>query len=366
MNTAAKPTTRIGIGALVVALLFGEAACGSSAHSGAAPVTSTRGTTVTLLTHDAFAVSKSVLAAFTADTGIKVKVLRQGDAGLMVNTAITSRDDPQADAIYGVDNTFLSRALDHKLFDARSFRGLDALQPEARAAFSAAARYVVPVDFGDVCFNYDIAWFAKHKISPPSTIGDLTKPALRGLTVVENAATSSPGLAMVLSTIARDGVDKAMEYWRALVGNGVKIDDDWTSAYETDFTDGGGNGTRPIVLSYASSPPADIVYSEGKKTTSDVGVLTDGCFRQYEFAGVLHGASHPDAAQQLVEFLISRRFQEDMPLQMFVFPTRTDAALPEVFRRWAKVPAAPLLPDYRTIGAHRDEWIKRWTSIALG
>ena len=142
-----------------------------------------------------------------------------------------------------------------------------------------------------------------------------------------------------------------MRWWHTLVhDNGGKVVDDWSTAYETDFTDGGGNGTRPIVLSYASSPPADIVYSNGKKTTTDVGVLMDGCFRQYEFAGVLHGAKHADAAQRLVEFLLSKRFQEDMPMQMFVFPTRTDAVIPPVFVRTGAVPAASLparLPDDR-------------------
>ncbi len=352
------------VGALLVGVLgTALSACGSSSTAS----TATRGVTVKLLTHDAWAVSKPVLAEFTRETGIKVKVLKQGDAGAMVNEAILTRDDPQADALYGIDNTFLSRALDHQLFEPRSYHVLGVLRPEARQSFAPALKYVVPTDYGDVCFNYDIAWFRSHHLAAPTTLEDLTKPAYKGLTVVESAATSSPGNAMLVSTIARYGDKGAMNWWSTLLHkNGGEVVDDWTTAYESDFTDGGGNGTRPIVLSYASSPPADIVYSNGKKSTTDVGVVMDGCFRQYEFAGVLHNASHPEAAQQLVEFLLSKQFQEDMPLEMFVFPTRVGAAIPPVFEKYAPFPPHPYLPDYRTIGAHRDQWIQEWSKVALG
>ena len=347
---------------LVVVTLAG--ACGSS--SGKASQ-ATSGVTVTLLTHDAFAVSKPVLADFTKQTGIKVKVLRQGDAGAMVNSAILTRDDPEADALYGIDNTFLSRALDHQLFEPRNYTGLNLLRPQARTSFASALKYVVPTDYGDVCFNYDIAWFQKHHLAAPTTLDDLVKPAYKGLTVVENPATSSTGNAMLVSSVAKFGEKGAMNWWHALLRkNGGEAVDSWDTAYDSDFTDGGGNGTRPIVLSYASSPPADIIYSDGKKTTSDVGVVMDGCFRQYEFAGVLHNAAHPAAAQILVEYLLSKEFQQDMPAQMFVFPSRADATVPPVFVKWAPFPPHPYLPDYRTIGVHRDEWIDEWTKVASG
>ncbi|HEY3831036.1 MAG TPA: thiamine ABC transporter substrate-binding protein [Acidimicrobiia bacterium] len=350
-----------GVLLLLVTLV---SACGSS--SGKASQ-ATSGVTVRLLTHDAFAASKSVLADFTKQTGIKVKVLRQGDAGAMVNAAILTRDDPEADALYGIDNTFLSRALDHQLFEPRNYTGLDLLIPQARASFASALKYVVPTDWGDVCFNYDIAWFRNHHLAAPTTLDDLVKPAYKGLTVVENPATSSTGNAMLVSSVAKFGDKGAMTWWHTLLHkNGGEAVDSWDTAYESDFTDGGGSGTRPIVLSYASSPPADIVYSDGKKTTTDVGVVMDGCFRQYEFAGVLHNAAHPAAAQILVQYLLSKEFQQDMPSQMFVFPTRTGAAIPAVFQKWAPPAPHPYLPDYRTIGAHRDQWIDEWTKDALG
>ncbi len=353
--------------AVLVVAGSAAAACGSSGSSTATTATTTtKGTTVTLLTHDAFAVSKPVLAAFTAETGIKVRVLKSGDAGTMVNQAILTRDHPQADALFGVDNTFLTRAVDAGLFERRSYQGASELLPEAQRAFAAYSHDVLPIDFGDVCLNYDIDWFARHQVAPPSTLADLTRAAYKNLTVVENPATSSPGFAFLLATIVRYGESGWQPYWRALKSNGVLAVDSWDTAYDGDFTAGGAKGTRPIVVSYASSPPADIVFANPPKTKSSVGVVLDGCFRQYEFAGVLAHAAHAAAAQQLVEFMLSARFQGDMPLQMFVWPVRRDVALPKVFQTSAELAPHPLSVPPADITHGRDGWIAAWTSIVAG
>ena len=191
-------------------------------------------------------------------------------------------------------------------------------------------------------------------------------PKYRGLSVVENPSTSSPGLAFLAATIARHPGDAWKEYWKALKRNDVRVVADWTSAYETEFTGGGGSGTRPIVVSYASSPPADVVYSDGKKKRPTIAAVTKDCFRQYEFAGVLHNAKHPNAATQLVEFLASATFQADMPLNMFVYPTRANVPLPKVFTDFAAVVEHPITIDYREIDKQRTAWIRDWTTLEIG
>ena len=348
------------VGAAIVA----AGACGSSGGSSApaAPNASLRGQTVTLLTHDAFAVSKPVLAAFTAKTGIKVKVLKGGDAGAELNQAILTKDRPIADAMYGTDNTFLSRALDAGILEPFTASGLDRVP---KAYQLDPTHRLTPIDYGDVCVNYDETWFAKHNVAAPATLADLTKPAYKGLTVVENPATSSTGLAFLLATVARYGAGGWQDYWKQLKANGVLVQASWDQAYDGSFTAGGGNGTRPIVVSYGSSPPADVVYSDPKKSTPTVGVVTDGCFLQVEFAGILKGTHHAAAAGKLVDFLLSLRFQEDMPLQMYVYPVRTDAALPSVFRKFAIIPKHPLSLSPATISAHRDAWIDEWTKVVV-
>ena len=347
------------------ALALVVTACSSSSKttSGPTPTTTRGATTVRLLTHDSFAASKSVLADFTKQTGYKVKLVQPGDAGVMVNQAILRKSHPIADALYGVDNTFLSRALDAGIFDVYTAKGLDQipvddqLDPQHR---------VTPIDVGMVCVDYDTTWFG-HNGHPPAPTGfdDLVDPQYKNLTVVENAATSSPGLAFLLATIKAQGDKGWQDYWRKLRANGVRVVDSWTSAYESDFTAGGGNGDRPIVVSYSSDPAADIQFSDPHRDTPHVGVVEATCFRQVEFAGVLHGASNTPGAQALVDFLLARTFQEDLPLQMYVRPVNPAATLPAVFARWAADPKSPYTMDPQTIGAHRDEWIKQWTDLVL-
>ena len=70
------------------------------------------------------------------------------------------------------------------------------------------------------------AWFAAHHKTPPRSLADLTEPAYRNLFVTEGATTSSPGLAFLLTTIARYG-SGWQQYWRQLMANGTKVDAGW-------------------------------------------------------------------------------------------------------------------------------------------
>ncbi len=342
---------------LVSAMAVVLAACGSSSHSGPAA----KSKTVTLLTHDAFAVSKPVLAAFEQQSGYKVKLVQPGDAGLVVNDAILRKEHPVADALFGVDNTFLSRTLNADIFEP--------YMPSAASTIKAGVytdpqHRVTPIDEGYVCVDYDNTWFGKNGRPPaPTGFASLTDPRYKNLAVVENPATSSPGLAFLLATEAKFGESGAADYWRQLRKNGIRVVDDWTAAYETDFTAGGGSGDRPIVVSYASSPPADVVGSTPHRDMPRVSVVPTTCFEQFEFAGVLRHAGNPDGARALVDFMLSRQFQDDMPLEMYVDPVVTSAQVPAVYAKWRVTPEHPYVIDPATIGAHRDAWIKQWTDI---
>jgi thiamine transport system substrate-binding protein len=355
---------------LVVTALVGmlAAACGSSskavAPSGTPSSTAAaRITTVRLLTHSSFAVSKAVLAEFTRKTGYNVKLVQPGDAGVMVNEAILTKNHPVADALFGVDNTFLTRALDAGIFDSYTAAGLDSVP----AALQTGAQHrVTPIDKSDVCVVDDTSWFGHDGRPPaPTSLDDLVDPRYKNLTVVENASTSSPGLAFLLATIAAKGENGWHDYWSALKRNGVRVDDDWTAAYETDFTAGGASGDRPIVVSYGSDPAADVVNSNPHRNTPKVGVLASTCFAQTEYAGVLHGAHNAPGAQALVDFMLTRAFQEDMPLQMYVNPVVTGAKLPAEFTKWAVDPVHPYSIAPTTIAAKRNDWIKQWTDLVV-
>ncbi|WP_052852068.1 thiamine ABC transporter substrate-binding protein [Streptomyces avicenniae] len=319
---------------------------------------------VTLVTHDSFLVSDEVLARFEEETGHHVEVLRSGDAGVVVNQAVLSRGNPQGDVLFGVDNTLLSRALDEDVFVPYEAAGLDAIPADLRLD---AENRVTPVDTGDICVNYDRAWFAEEGLTPPETFADLADPAYRDLLVVQNAATSSPGLGFLLATVSTFGDDGWQDYWQRLADNGVEVVDGWEQAYNERFSGSGQGGDRPLVVSYASSPPAGVVYGgEERPDEAPTGVSTGTCFRQMEFAGLLEGAANPEGGRALLDFLIGRDFQEDMPLQMFVSPVLPDAALPEEYTRYGVTVDDPVTMDPAVIAEGRDGWIDEWTSLVLG
>jgi thiamine transport system substrate-binding protein len=318
------------------------------------------GTTLTLVTHDSFDVSDDVLAAFTDDTGIEVTIAPAGDAGSTVNQAILTKDDPLGDVLFGVDNTFLSRALDEDLFLPYESPLLPSVPDEL---VLDDEHRVTPIDVGDVCLNHDVAWFEDNDVDLPTDLEDLTDPAYEGLLTVMNPATSSPGLAFLLATVERFGEDGYLDFWADLRENDVLVTEGWSEAYYAEFTTHGGD--RPLIVSYASSPPAEVFFAEEEIDEAPTGVIEASCFRQIEFAGILRGTEHEAAAQRLIDFLLDIPFQEDLPLTMFVFPANEDAELPEVFVEHAVVPSDPLQLDPQEIGEGRERWIEDWTATVL-
>lgn len=319
--------------------------------------------TLTVMTHDSFSASKGVVEAFETANKAKVRFLKSGDAGVALIQAILSRNNPMADVFFGVDNTFLSRALKADIFEPHASPMLgnipDALRldPENR---------LLPVDYGDVCLNYDKKWFAEKGVAPPTGFRDLITPAYKSLTVVQNPATSSPGLAFMLATIGYFGEDGWLDFWKKLRANDVLVTDGWKDAYWGKFS-GASKGKRPIVVSYASSPPAEVHFAETPMDEAPTAaVLGNGsAFRQIEFVGVLKGAKKRELARKFIDYMLDRDFQEDIPLQMFVFPANRTAKLPEVFVKHARVAEAPSVVSPEAILANREKWIEAWTEVVL-
>ncbi|MFF1689340.1 MULTISPECIES: thiamine ABC transporter substrate binding subunit [unclassified Streptomyces] len=323
--------------------------------------------TVTLVSHDSWAVSQSVLKDFEKRSGYKVTVLKDGDAGEAVNKAVLSKDNPQGDVLFGVDNTLLSRALDNGLFQPYEAKGLDRVLPEYQ--LDKDKHRVTPIDTGDICVNYDKKYFADHKLTPPASFDDLAEPAYKNLLVTENVSTSSPGLGFLLGSAAQYGDGGWQGYWKKLKANGVKVVDSWEQAYNEEFSGSAGGrkagGDRPLVVSYASSPPAEAIYSDPQPKTAPTGVAAGTCFRQTEFAGLLSHAKNEKGGKALLDFLIAKEFQQDMPLNMFVDPVTKDAALPADYAKYDVVVDHPKTMAPKKIADNRDAWVKSWTSLVL-
>jgi thiamine transport system substrate-binding protein len=326
---------------------------------------------VTLVTYDSFPEADTslneALAEFSVDTGIDVEILVSGDAGTMLSKAALTAGNPEGDVMWGIDNTLLSRAIADEIFEPYVATSI------ADGTVDIASEFLelvpngeaTPVDYGDVCVNYDIGWYAQRSLEPPRSFADLVEPAYAGQLVVQNPATSSPGLAFLLATIHEYGEEGWQDYWSRLGANGVEVVDGWTQAYYERFTWAGG-GPTPMVVSYGSSPPAEVIFADPPRDDAPTGVIEDTCLRQVEFAGVLRGTDAPDAARQLVEFLVSERFQEELALNLFVYPVNRAVELPQEFLDFAVVPEVSRSLDPVLVDTERSTWIDEWTELVLG
>jgi thiamine transport system substrate-binding protein len=342
------------VGALVVSLAIAAVGCGGSGSESKE---------VVLVTHDSFAIPKEVKAAFEQESGLKLTILQGGDAGEMLNRALLTKGAPQGDALFGVDNNLLSRAVGTGLLEPYEAEGITTVAGEYRIDPTSE---LTPVDHGDVCLNVDNGWFSSHGVAAPTSLDDLVDPAYRKLLVVENPATSTPGLAFLLATVARFGEPGWRDYWRRLRENGVLVVDGWTEAYTAQFSGAGGSkGKRPIVVSYATSPPAEVMFATTPPKTAPTAAIASTCFRQIEFAGVLAGAKNEKGARALIDFMLTERFQKALPESMFVLPVREGTPLPPVFRKYAAFPTEPFDLPSEEIGANRDRWIDEWTRTVL-
>ena len=293
-------------------------------------------TKVTLVAHDSFAISDESIAEFQEASGFELEIIRAGDAGSLTNRLVLTKDSPIADVVFGIDNTFRGIADENGIIEGD----------------------LVPVDYADVCFNYDRLWFEKRGITPPASWRDLTKPAFNSLTVVTNPLSSSPGLAFLATTVAAFGEQSFEQYWKELRDNGVMVAAGWEEAYFTYFSGSSGNGEYPIVLSYSSSPAAEI-REDGKSQTA---ALVDECFRQTEFVGTLAGSSNPEGAKALVEFLLSESFQNTMPGLMYVYPVNEKAAIPAEWAEFGPAARSTIGGDL-SIATHREKWQTKWSAI---
>jgi len=347
----------LGAGGLALA---GCSAVGTGDATSASPSGAAAGGTVTLVTHDSFALSEELITQFEADTGLTLEQVAPGDAGSLVNQLILTKDAPLGDVVFGIDNSFASRAIDEGI-----------LAPYMPTDLPAdAAQYAVdekgsltPIDTGDVCVNADEEWFAEKGLAVPSSFDDLLKPEYKDLLVVENPATSSPGLAFLLGTIGAFGTDGWTDYWSGLGANGVKVAASWSDAYYVDFSGPSSEGDRPLVVSYSSSPPYEV--PEGGDT-APTSALLDTCFRQVEYAGVIAGAKNPEGAKKVVDWLLSPAVQADIPGSMYVYPVDSSVALPDSWAQVAPQATAPFVVAPADIAANRDEWITTWTDTVIG
>lgn len=357
--SASRPVRRVAP-LLAAAALLVTVGCGDDDPVSSSPEAEET-PTITIVTYSSYVLDDEVKAAVERDLGVKLEVNATGDGAEALSAAILTAGRPEGDIFFGVDNTLLSRAIAGEVFAETSLDDLPNLAGIPDELRLDDTGRLVPVDVGPVCVDYDQQWFADQGLEPPATLEDLTDPQYRDLLVVESPVTSSTGLVFLMGTHAALG-DGADQFWKDLVANGVSVAGSWDDAWNAQYTVNGGD--RPLVVSYASSPPVEVVYSDGALTEPRSGVIEATCTDQIEFAGVLRGTDHPDEAAAVLDAMLGETWQASLPLANFVYPARTGVDVPEEFATWAPRPADSITLDPDVIDANRDEWVEEWRAIA--
>ncbi|MDT8992071.1 thiamine ABC transporter substrate-binding protein [Curvibacter sp. APW13] len=311
-----------------------------------------------VLAHSSYSLPKPLVAQFERDTGIQLKVTKAGDAGEMLNKLILTKASPIADVVFGIDNALAGKALAAGVIDADV--GAQA-QRKSQASLPAG---LVPVDYGYVTLNYDKAWFASKGVKLPATLAALAEPAYANLLVVQNPATSSPGYAFLLATIGQMGEEAAFDWWAKMRANGLKVAKGWSEAYYTDFSRNG--GSRPLVVSYSTSPAAELFYAKDKPTEPPTGslALPGGVFRQVEGVALVQGGQEREAARKFIDFLRSPAVQQQMQTVMWMYPVEPGVARDDVMRH-APEPTTFAAPSDKDIAEKGAAWVARWTKVVL-
>jgi thiamine transport system substrate-binding protein len=315
-----------------------------------------------VIVHSSFDLPKPLLAKFESEAGVKLKIVKGGDSGEMLNKLILTKKAPIADVVYGIDNAQAVKAKAADVLDAYNGAGLSKeAQGDSKAEFAGMA---VAVDYGFVTLNYDKATVAKRGIPLPKSLEELAQPAYKKWLVVENPATSGPGYAFLLATIANMGEEKAFAWWKSMRGNGMKVAKGWTEAYYTDFSRNG--GAYPIVVSYASSPAAEVFYSKEKLTDSPTAslFLPGAVFRQVEGVALIKGGKQRAEAEKFLEFMRTADVQEALQTTMWMYPMQSTTKRADAMRyapeptKFESLPAA-------VIAEKGAGWISRWTKTVL-
>jgi thiamine transport system substrate-binding protein len=331
--------------ALLTVPVAGLAAGGRSESS--APAESDR---LVVWTYDAFpeGLEELLAAHMREEYGVTTVVERYSDTGGLYNEVILTAGEGAADLVIGLDNTYIGAALASDLFQPWEPSGAAAIRPEL---ILDDTYRLVPFDWGNILLNYD----SEALPNPPRTWEELLDPALEESIILTSPATSSPGRNFLLLTVAQFGEDGFLEYWEALKPNILTVTAGWSEGYGLYS-----QGEAPIVLSYDTSPAYHIAYEDTDRYRT---LILDGVgYAQIEVMGILADAPNPEHARRAAEFVLSTTFQQEVPLNQFMYPVRDDIELPPAFTQVER-PAESVFLDPAMVDANFDRWLEAWEEV---
>ncbi|ARJ41182.1 thiamine ABC transporter substrate binding subunit [Pantoea alhagi] len=309
-----------------------------------APVLAAR-PTLTVYTYDSFAAEwgpgPAVKKAFEAQCGCELKFVALEDGVSLLNRLRMEGKNSKADVVLGLDNNLIQAAEQSGLFTPGNVDTASLTLPDGWHN-----RTFIPYDYGYFAFVYD-----KNKLkNPPQSLKELVESDQPWRVIYEDPRTSTPGLGLLLWMQKVYG-DDAPQAWQKLAKKTVTVTKGWSEAYGL-FLKGEGD----LVLSYTTSPAYHLIAE--KKDHYAAANFAEGHYLQVEVAAQLKNSSHPQLAQQFMQFIISEPFQQTIPTGNWMYPV-TKTALPDGFNTLT-VPKTALEFTPQQVAQQRAEWINTW------
>ncbi len=305
---------------------------------------------LTVYTYDAFpeVLEDLIVEHFEAEYGIAVDLQRQADTGGLYNQLFLERNNPQADVAIGLDTTYLGQVIKDELLEPYKPERADAIPENLIVDEQFRA---IPFDYGGIVLNYD----SEAIDTPPTDWDDLTDERFRDSIIVMNPNTSSPGRNFLLHTIYEFGEDGFLDYWERLAPNILTVTPGWSEGYGL-YTE----GEAPIVLSYETSPAFHIEFEDEDRYRPLI--FNDEAFYQIEVMGIVRGTQRREAAEKLIEYVLSEEFQQEIPLSQFMYPVREDIELPASFGQIDRAERSVSLDPSR-VAENIDDWLQAWEDV---
>ncbi len=313
--------------------------------------------TLTIYSYDSFVsygLPDATNKLFEEKYNCKIEYRTFGGVGATLNRLILEKNNPQADLFVGLNMNNLARALEEEIFISYRPENYEVIPEEYRIDKNWR---VTPFDGPN---SLAIIYDSEVIKNPPRSFEDLLKPEYKGKLILEDPRSSSPGMGFLLWTIAVYGEDHYLDYWEKLEPTIFHIYPDWTSAFDTAFVQ---NKEAPMVLSYDVDPA--YFYYEDEVTRYKAVIPEEGGWLQLEFVGIVNDSKHQELAQQYMEFMLSREFQENLPLYQWAFPIDTSIQLPECYDYAVNADKYITLP-LEDIANKSQIWLEQWIEMIIG
>ena len=278
---------------------------------------------------------------------IDVQLVRDS-TGIVTAKLLAEKENPQADAVWGLAVTSLLLADTEGMLESYAPVGLDTIAPEFRDPSDPPTWVGIDAWFSAFCVN--TVELAAKNLPMPASWADLTNPAYVGQIVMPNPASSGTGYLSVSAILQMMGEEDGWKFLDALNKNIAIYTHSGSKpcklAGAGEYTIGISFDYRAIKQKAGGEPIAPVFPSEGSGWDIEANAL-------------VKKAEINPAAKLFLDWAISPRLMREYAKNFPVTAAVTGIAIPEGY---PADPLAQLVPnDFQMAAANRDSVLQEWT-----